>query len=116
MAGLREAFQNKTGQFAPAKKSDPVIAALSSDINSAITHCEDSDSSMESYRLGDYSFASIEDVLTPDKFISMVNTDLSTLLDSGASSHIINDVKYFWNTIVRGPNQLRRQTMGPCLL
>ena len=34
MAGMREAFQNKTGQFAPsAKESDPVIAALSSEIN-----------------------------------------------------------------------------------
>ena len=85
MAGLRQAFQNKTGQFAqPAKKSDPVVATFSSDISA-----HSGDISVDLNHTGDYSFASIEDVITPEK--------ISTLLDSGASSHIIKDAKYFWN-------------------
>ena len=97
MAGMREAFQNKTGPFAvpvkPVKKADAtVIAALSSEIsNPHVASLVE-----ESNRPGDYSFTSIEEVLTPQEFTSAVNTDLSTLLDSGASSSIICDIKYFW--------------------
>ena len=94
MAGLREAFMNKTGQFArPAiPKTAPVVAAFSSEIT--ITK---EATSMDDSRPGDFSFASIKDVLSPEDLACVVNTNLSTLLDSGASSHIIKDLKYFWN-------------------
>jgi hypothetical protein len=87
MAGMRDAFRNKTGQFAQPSKSNPFVATFSSEIN---IHCEPN-------RPDDSSFAPLEHILTPEKFSSVVNTDVFTLLDSGASSHIIKDAKYFWN-------------------
>ena len=100
MAGLREAFMNKTGQFAkPTEKekpkTSPVVAAFSSDI--ALVQNDQNDISIDDARPSDFSFASIEDVLSSEELACVVNTNLSTLLDSGASSHIIKDLKYFWN-------------------
>jgi hypothetical protein len=109
MAGLQEAFQNKTGQFAqPAKKSDPVVAALSSEIN---IHSFPSEISTRC----DYSFTSIEHVLTPEEFSFVTNRGLSTLLDSGASSHIIRDAKYFWNYDSKGAKSVRTANHGTLL-
>jgi hypothetical protein len=107
MAGMGEAFQSKTRQFAQLdKKSDPVVAAFSSEINTQ-------DLSVESNRpASDYSFVSFENVLTPDKFPSVVNTYISTLLDSGASSHIIKDARYFWNYDRQGAKSVRTANHG----
>jgi hypothetical protein len=94
MAGLQDVFQNKTGQFAKtAKKSEgaPIVAVFSSAIK--ISHCDNL--SINSSRPSDYSFASIKEVLTPEEFTCVMNTDLLTLLALGASSHIIKDTRCF---------------------
>ena len=113
MAGMRESFQNKTGQFAQtartAKKSDtaPVVAALLSEIGNVL-HVDPEDPRCP----GDYSFASIENVLTPEEFACVINTDLSSLLDSGASSHIIRDFKYFWTYDRKGAKSVKTANHG----
>jgi gag-polypeptide of LTR copia-type len=109
MAGLREACLNKTGQFAkPAfPKTAPVVAAFSSEI--VITN---EDTSMDDSRPGDFSFASIEDVLSPEDLACVVNTNLSALLGSSASSHIIKDFKYFWNYDRQGAKSVKTANHG----
>ena len=65
MAGLHDAFLNKTGQFAkPVEKSKtpPVIAAFSSEIT--LTQEDQNEVSIDDAHPGDFSFASIEDVDT----------------------------------------------------
>ena len=115
MAGLCEAFLNKTSQFAkPAKKSDtaPVVTTFSSDVKIA-THEESSVNTPTS--ADDYSFALIEEVLTPEEFSCVVNTDLSTLLDSSTSSHIIKDSKYFWSYNRQGAKSVKTANHGTLL-
>jgi hypothetical protein len=110
MAGLREAYLNKTGQFAkPAEKSKsaPVVAAFSLEIT-AINEEEPMNDSLPS----DFLFASIEDVLTFEELGCIVNTNVSTLLDSGASSHIIKDLKYFWNYDHEGAKSVKTANHG----
>ena len=67
---------------------------------------------MEDSRPGDFSFTSIEDVLSPEDLTCVVNTNLSTLLDSGASSHIIKDLKYFWNYDKKGAKSVKTANHG----
>ena len=104
MAGLRDAYLNRTGQFArPENKSEgtPVVAAFSSanDVHAAND-------------VHDFSFASIEQILTPEEFACIVNTNFSTLLDSGASSHIIKDASYFWTYNRQGAKSVRTANHG----
>ena len=109
---MHNAFFKKTGQFAKlAKKSDstPVVAAFSSDIQ--ITPREEP-SVHPTAGTSNYSFASIEEVLTAEEFACMVNTDLSTLLDSGMSSYIIKDSKYFWNYNQQGARLVKTANHG----
>jgi hypothetical protein len=110
MAGLRDAFRNKTGQFAETtKKSEghPVVAAFSS----ALMPRSD-DQPINSSGPSDYSFSSIEEILTPEEFTSVINTGFSTLLDSGASSHIIKDARFFWNYDRQGARSVKTANHG----
>jgi hypothetical protein len=111
MAGMREAFLNKNGPFAKATDKSriaPVVAAFSSKIPVA----QNEELPMDGNRPGDFSFASIEDVLSKDDLTCIVNMHLSTLLDSGASSHIIKDMKYFWNYDRQGAKSVKTANHG----
>jgi hypothetical protein len=111
MAGLRNTYLGKSGQLAkPESKAEgtPVVAAFSSASHMPYSN----DLPDDSNRLEDYSFASIEQLLTPEEFANIVNTNLSTLLDSGASSHIIKDAKHFWTYNRQGAKSVKTANHG----
>ena len=61
---------------------------------------------------GRYSEYDLINVLSSEELACVVNTDLSTLLYSGASSHIIKDLKYFWNYDFQGTKSVKTANHG----